>query len=313
MLNDLSPEEASELRRRWRMILGPEAEEPLCDESPGNGGEASPGGSGENDGGSGRLLDDRDRQRDGLLVHLYGREHQGRTYGDDGPRRGCREASRYTVPRWLSGIRTLFPRSTVETLQRQALERYGMYELLTDPEMLQHAPADMDTVRVLMQFRSMLGDRALAQARRLIRKVVAELEERLARRVRNAILGPRLRQQHGGAPTLANLDWHTTLRRNLKHYRPELGVIVPERFWFWRRHSKKLPWDLILLVDQSGSMLDSVINSAVLAAIFYGLQTLRARLVLFDTRVVDVSERIGDPVEVMCTPLHCLREILSLG
>jgi len=297
MLTDLSSEEGAELLRRWRLILGPAAEDGL------GSGAATSGESGtqqtEQQGRRRPVLGDRDRQRDGLLEHLYGREHAKRVYETGGPRRAGRESSGLSVPQWLAGVRALFPRSTAETIQRQALERYGMRELLVDPEVLRQAPADLETVRLLIQYRSLLSDTAMGEARRLIRKVVAELEERLTRRVRNSILGPRLRQEHGGASMLSNLDWATTLRRNLKHYQPELGVVIPERLWFWRRQRRRLPWDLILLVDQSGSMLSSVIHSAVIAAVFHGLRVLRTRLVLFDTRVVDVSERVGDPVELL--------------
>ncbi|MBK1721271.1 VWA domain-containing protein [Thiocystis violacea] len=297
MLTDLSSEEGGELLRRWRLILGPAAEETL--------GSGFGSGSGAEDaaaasaGQARPLLADRDRQRDALLEHLYGREHAQRVFESTGARRAGQTSSGLSVPRWLAGVRALFPQSTAETLQRQALERYGMRELLVDPRVLRQAPADLDTVRLLIQFRALLSDQAMGEARRLIRTVVAALDERLARRARNSILGPRLRQEHGGARMLANLDWATTLRRNLKHYQPELGVVIPERLWFWRRQRRQLSWDLILLVDQSGSMLSSVIHSAVLAAVFHGLRVLRTRLVLFDTRVVDVSERIGDPVEVL--------------
>lgn len=272
----------SELIRRWRLTLGPYAEQ---DKSSN--------------------LNNADQERDRLLDYLYRREYQDRQYDndaqdDDYDRRGGREASRLTAPQWLNRVRELFPRSTSETLQRQALERYGLDQLLTDPEVLEKATPSMDLVRTLIQCRSLLPPAAMGAARRLIRKVVNDLEKKLAQKVRNSIIGPRRRGLHGNRAQLSNLDWAKTLRHNLKHYDPESQSLVLERLYFWQRERLKVRWDVIVLVDQSGSMLDSVINSAVLASIFTGLQNvLRTRLILFDTQVVDVSDHIGDPVEVL--------------
>ena len=278
-----------ELRRRWRLILGHYGE---CG-STHDGGDGDGGG----DGPASPELTDTDRQRDQTLDYLYSREYSGRQELDG--RQGGREASRLTAPRWLSQVRELFPRATAETLQRQALERYGLDELLTDPEVLERATPSLDLVRTLISCRSLLPAAAMGAARRIIRRVVHDLEEKLAQQVCNAILGSRRRGVHGGRPNLANLDWQTTLRRNLKNYDSDYDTLVLQRLYFLQRQQRKLRWDIIVLVDQSGSMLDSVIHSAVLAAIFTGLQTLRTRLVLFDTQVVDISDRVGDPVEVL--------------
>lgn len=278
---------SEELRRRWRLILGPYSEQPLSQQPLG---------------GKGQCLDGTDQQREQALDYLYEREYEDREYGADDSadsRQGGRGASRLNAPRWLSKVRELFPHSTAETLQKQALERYGLDELLTDPAVLEQATPSLDLVRTLLSCRSLLPPAAMSSVRRIIHQVVRELEQKLAQKVRNSIMGVRLRGQHGGRPSLANLDWPTTLRRNLKHFNREQDTLVLERLFFLQRQQRKLRWDIIVLVDQSGSMLDSVIHSAVLAAIFTSLQTLRTRLVLFDTSVVDVSEQIGDPVEVL--------------
>ena len=273
-----------EMRRRWRLILGPHGDSVL--------GEQAVNGQG---------LGASDQQRDQALDYLYGREYQGREYGsgDSENRYGGSEASRLAAPRWLGQVRELFPRSTAEILQKQALERYGLEELLSDPQVLEQAKPCMDLLRTLLSCRSLLPDGAMSQVRRIIRQVVQELEQKLAQKVRNNIMGVRLRGQHGGRPSLANLDWPTTVRRNLKHFNRDHDTLVLERLFFLQRQRCKLRWDVIIIVDQSGSMLDSVIHSAVLAGIFTSLQTLRTRLILFDTQVVDVSELIGDPVEVL--------------
>ncbi len=284
----------AELNRRWRLILGPYADESAT----------STGTNSANDQSFDDNLSPSDQERDRLLNYLYHREYQQRQYdsnsaGEDSERHGGRERSHLTAPQWLGKVRELFPKSTGETLQRQALERYGLDQLLTDPEVLEQATPSLELVRTLLSCRSLLPPSAMAAVRRLIRKVVADLEKKLAQKVRNAIIGPRQRGLHGGRPQMSNLDWATTLRRNLKHYDSERQTLALERLYFWQRERRKLRWDIIVLVDQSGSMLDSVIYSAVLAAIFTGLQTLRTRLILFDTSVVDVSDQIGDPVEVL--------------
>lgn len=272
----------TDLLQRWRLILGPGAE---------GGGQGQGGGA---DGTT--VLGAADGQRDRMLEYLYGREYDERRYIGRG---AGRERSTLSAPQWLSGVRELFPRSTAEAMQRQALERYGLSELLADPQVLAQATPSMDLVRTLIACRSLLPDACMAEARRLIRRVVQELEARLSRSLRDRVRGRRQRGRHGGRPSLAALDWPTTLRRNLKHYDPESGSIVLERLYFNARHRRQLPWELILLVDQSGSMVDSVIHAAVTAAIFSGLSVLNTRLVLFDTQVVDVSDRLGDPVDVL--------------
>ncbi|GBC60565.1 VWA domain-containing protein [Desulfonema ishimotonii] len=275
-----------EALRRWRLILGPYGDDALADAA------------GAGQGKKGALLNGEDVRRDRVLHYLYGREYKDRQADADG-REGGAGASRMSVPHWLGQVRRLFPRSTVETLQRHALERYEMTALLTDPEVLEKATPSVELVRTLISFRSLLPPASMTAARKVIRAVVRELEEKLARKVRNAIQGPRCRHRHGGRPGIHNLDWKTTIRRNIRHFQPSEGTLVPEHLYFFQRSKRRLPWDIFILVDQSGSMLDSVIHSAVLAAIFYGLSSLRARLILFDTQVVDLTDRVDDPVEVL--------------
>ena len=274
-----SSDSHSELRRRWQLMLGHYSQNEL----------GAPSGQGS--------MNAADANRDRLLAYLYDREYHNRQY--EGQRSGGRGASPMTAPEWLNEVRELFPRSSCEILQRQALERYGMQALLTDPAVLAQATPSMELVQTLISCRALLPDASLDAARWIIRQVIADIEKRLAQRVRNAITGARRRSGHGGQASLANLDWASTVRGNLKNYDRELNTLVLERLYFWQRQQRQMRWDIIVLVDQSGSMLDSVIHSAVLAAIFTGLQNLRTRLVLFDTQVVDVSDRIGDPVDVL--------------
>jgi len=307
----------SENLRRWRLILGEHSEQSLTE--PGQQGQGASNRSADQPkllqrfspgSGSSKLLSRTDQRRDKALQYLYQREYQQRDAAginedeeDDLDsllgRFAGRGGSRLTAPTWLRQVRELFPSSTAQTLQKQALERYGLDELITDPEVLESATPSLDLVGILIAYRSLLPAQTMTMARRIIRKVVNQLEEKLRQKVRNALLGPRQRQHHGGRPSLANLDWPTTLRRNLKHYDQQYDTVVLERLFFFQRNRRQLRWDIIVVVDQSGSMHDSVIHSAVLAAIFTSVDSLRTRLILFDTSVVDITDQVGDPVEVL--------------
>lgn len=291
----------TELERRWRLILGPAAESgDACGaranhSTPGEDASNTPGAQGEAQAQAAMLSAD-DAERDQLLDALYGREYAQR---DVRTRQGGRHSAGLNAPVWLHGVRTLFPARTAEYLQREGLQRYGLSELLADPQVLAQATPDMALVRLLINCRSLLPSASMGEARRLVRKVIADLEQRLSRSVRAHFAPRRLRGVHGGARRLSELDWPPTLRRNLRHYDAEADTLVLRQLFFHARQRRHLPWELVLLVDQSDSMLDSVIHAAVLAAVLCGLRTLRTRLVLFDTRIVDLGDQLQDPVEVL--------------
>ncbi len=289
--------------RRWRLILGPAADGDANgqDHAQSNAGGAADADAGGSAGGAagavrGPRLDAADAERDRLLDALYGREYALR---ERASRRGGRNSAGLDAPRWLQGVRTLFPARTAEYLQREGLQRYGLGELLSDPRVLAQARPDMALVHLLIACRSLLPPAAMGEARRLIRQVIAELEQRLARSVRTRFAARRLRGVHGGARRLSELDWPTTLRRNLRHYDVEADALALHRLYFHARRRRHLPWELVLLVDQSGSMLDSIIHAGVLASVLCGLDTLKTRLVLFDTRIVDLGDQLQDPVETL--------------
>lgn len=313
-------EHMRERLRRWRLVLGPATEAgtttgPQPGASPQGGAEAAMPADGH-------LLDADDRRRDALLDALYSREYDSREYdarehdvhgedtdgfdafahwnrGPGGSRRGGRRSRGLDAPEWLRGVRNLFPARTAEYLQREGLQRYGLVELLADPQVLARATPDMALVRTLIACRSLLPDAAMAEARRIIRRVTADLEQRLAREVRARLAPRRLRGAHGGPRKLSELDWPRTLRRNLRHYDIDADALVLRELHFHARQQRHLPWELVLLVDQSGSMLDSVIHAAVLASVLCGVRSLKTRLVLFDTRIVDLGDQLQDPAETL--------------
>jgi Mg-chelatase subunit ChlD len=214
-------------------------------------------------------------------------------------RQSGRGGSRLTPARWLGQVRELFPQSAVDILQQQAVERYGLVSLLTDAEIMRQTPPSLDLVRTLIQYQSHLSGQAKAEARRIIRQVVKDIEERIRAHLINAVRGPRNRHRLGGRPALANVHWPATVKHNLPHYNLELDALVLEKVQFSQRQKRSLRWDIFIVVDQSGSMLDSVIHSAVVAAIFGGISSLSTHYLVFDTQVVDLSERLDDPVEIL--------------
>jgi Mg-chelatase subunit ChlD len=237
------------------------------------------------------------------LDFLYSREYRGRGVRDadqlNGPRGASLDPSQLTVPHWLSEVRELFPKETVALIEKHALDRYGMTELVTDPEILRRLEPSFELLKILLTFRGHLQGEVLNEARRVITAVVEEIKQRLITEIRRAFSGRRNRFQHSNLKMAQNLDWRGTIRKNLKNFDTRRKQIAVEQVLFFSRIQRRLPWRIILCVDQSGSMASSVIYSAVMAGILSGLPLIDVKLVVFDTSVVDLSEHIDDPVELL--------------
>jgi len=233
------------------------------------------------------------------LDFLYSREYEGRGVREEKDRTGTLDPSQLTVPRWLSEVRELFPKDTVALIEKHALDRYGLTELVTDPEILRRLEPNFDLLKMLLTFRGHLKGEVLNEARRVIRNVVEEIKQRLATEVRRAFSGRRNRFQHSNLKMAQNLDWRGTIRKNLKNFDRQRQQIAVEQVLFFSRIQRRLPWRIILCVDQSGSMAGSVIYSAVMAGILSGLPLIDVKLIAFDTAVVDLSGYVEDPVELL--------------
>ena len=233
------------------------------------------------------------------LDFLYSREYEGRGVREEKDRTGTLDPSQLTVPRWLSEVRELFPKDTVALIEKHALDRYGLTELVTDPEILRRLEPNFDLLKMLLTFRGHLKGEVLNEARRVIRNVVEEIKQRLATEVRRAFSGRRNRFQHSNLKMAQNLDWRGTIRKNLKNFDRQRQQIAIEQVLFFSRIQRRLPWRIILCVDQSGSMAGSVIYSAVMAGILNGLPLIDVKLIAFDTAVVDLSGHVEDPVELL--------------
>ena len=262
--------------RRWRLALGRYAERSL------------PGG-----------LDARGRRMDQTLDALYGRELEARGVRGAKSGTGSLDASQLTRLRWLGDARALFPASVFETLQGHALGRYQLHDLLDDPRTLRSLTPNPDLLKALMAMKGQASPAVQAAIRELARRVVEDIMRRLRGSVSRAFSGAPNRFRRSQFKAMANFDWRSTIRENLRHFDPERQAIIAQRLHFYSRVRRRLPWTLVLCIDQSGSMLDSVIHSAVMAAILAGLPALKLHLVVFDTSVVDLSERVDDPVEVL--------------
>ncbi|WP_067494291.1 VWA domain-containing protein [Actinoplanes sp. TFC3] len=234
--------------------------------------------------------------RDAALDWLYGRD------GDNDQRdvrRGGNEAANLTTVDWLNDINRLFPRETIERLQRDAVERYEITDIVTDAAVLQTIAPNPALLRAVLQTKHLMNPEVLRLARRIVEAVVRDLMAKMATEVRAAFTGTRARRPSRWKQA-RDFDMTKTLRANLGHYQPgerRLYVETPHFFSRTRKHVEQ--WQVILLVDQSGSMVDSVIHSAVTAACLWGLPGVRTYLVAFDTSVVDLTSEVDDPVELL--------------
>jgi len=275
-----SEEERSsdERRRRWRLILGAPAE------SAGY-----------------RPLGDEDAARDSALAALY--NTQDRPAGAAGrtpkTRAGGLGGSAPAVARWLGDIRRYFPTTVVRVMQTDAMERLGLRRLLLEPELLEAVEPDVSLVATLLGLRTVIPERSRQSARDVVRTVTDQLERRLARKTRVAVRGALDRAARTRRPRRADIDWGRTIHANLRHYQPAYRTVIPERLVGYARSQQSMQRDLILAVDQSGSMGASVVYASVFGAVLAGLRALRTRLVVFDTSVVDLTAQLADPVDVL--------------
>ncbi|AFZ67725.1 vWA domain-containing protein [Deinococcus peraridilitoris] len=257
--------------RRWRLVLG--------------GGDAD-GIGGE--GPSGDLLSQIDLGMDGALEALYGERG----------RRGGLGGSAPSVARWLGDIRSYFPSSVVRVMQQDALERLNLHAMLLEPELLESFEPDLKLATTLMALKGVMPDHVKDTARVVVRRVVADLEARLSEPMRQAVTGSLNRASRNSRPRHQEIDWGRTIRANLKHYQPQHRTVIPERRLGYGRGRRSLR-DVVLCLDQSGSMASSIVYAGVFGAVMASLSAVSTRLVAFDTSVVDLSENLEDPVDVL--------------
>ncbi len=254
----------SEKSRRWHLILG----------------------------GDDEALSDLDRRLSQALTALY---------GDDGDKKAGLGRSAPKVAKWLGDIREFFPSSVVQVVQKDAFERLGLKQMLLEPEFLSAMEADVHLVADLVSLRSAMPEKTLDTARQVIKKVVDELLKKLENKTQETIRGAVNKSKRTHRPRFNDIDWGRTIQSNLRHYQTQYKTVVPETLvGFMRQHRKLTDLDeVILCVDQSGSMATSVVYSAVFAAVMASIPAVKTRLVCFDTVVLDLTDELADPVQVL--------------
>jgi Mg-chelatase subunit ChlD len=237
-------------------------------------------------------LSERDSRISAALDALYTTQRKGR---------GGLGASAPRVSRWLGDIREFFPTPVVQVIQKDAFERLNLKSLMLEPEFLATLEADVHLIADLISLRSAIPEKTKETARMVVRKVVNELLKRLEHKTQEAVRGALNRSHRTRRPRSADIDWRRTIAANLRHYQPQHGTIVPETLVGHQRRSRTRAnlHHVTLCVDQSGSMASSVVYSSIFAAVMASIPGIKTQLVCFDTAVVDLTEQLSDPVEVL--------------
>ena len=262
---------------RWRLILGAETEESF---------------SGMGGGGLSR----EELLMDAALGAIYG--GPGESFGGSGGG-GGKGPSSPLISKWLGDLRSLFDPETVAVVQNDAIERKGLKQLLLEPELLDTLEPDLNLASTLLMLKDQIPKKSKESARAFIRKIVEEINRLLENDMRRAVTAALNRRAHSPLPSAAALDFPYTIRRNLKNYNKELGAILPERVWFFDRSSRVNRWHVILDIDQSGSMGQSILYSSVMACVLASMSAVRTSVVAFDTQIMDLTPLCADPVDLL--------------
>ncbi len=248
---------------RWKLILGPSSDkaEPL-------------------------KLEQKQEELDDLLNAIYGDK--------DKPGFG---KSTNKIKKWLDGIRLNFPTEVVQIMQADALERQGVKEMLLEPELLGKVEPSVNLVATILQLQHLIPDKTKAVARSLVQRLVHEIEKKLKAKIQFAIQTATKLHSTPASPSSSNIDWKKTIYRNLKNYRPEIPAIIPNQ-WYGFKKGYKLP-EIIILVDKSESMIQSMIYAAIISSILASLKSIRTQFIYFDTEITDLTDKYLDPVDIM--------------
>ena len=261
----MSAMEDESLIRKWRLILG----------------------GAKDSEGTGLALGGRDLEMDKALEALYDSERSG-GLGPSSP----------NVTRWLGDIRSFFPNTVVQVMQKDALKRLNLTQMLFEKETLETVEADVHLVATLMTLSRVIPDKTKATARQVVRKVVDALLAKLTQPMQQAVAGSLNRSVRNRRPRHNEMNWKETIRRNLKHYQPEYKTVIPEiRIGYGRKRTALK--EVVLCLDQSGSMGTSVVYSGIFGSVMASIPALKTRMVVFDTAVADLTEELSDPVELL--------------
>ncbi|WP_018121851.1 VWA domain-containing protein [Wohlfahrtiimonas chitiniclastica] len=259
--------------RRWRLILGDNASTL----------EAAP-------------LSDSEQIMDQALGLIY----EGNGQDDSSARSAGRGASSPKLAKWLVDVRNHFPKDVVSVIQADAIERKGLTQLLLEPESLQNVTPDINMVSNLLALKDAIPEKSKDSARALIKAVVDQIMKKMETDLRRAVTGVVNKKAHTPIANFSSTDWKRTIERNLKNYDVATKRLIPERFFFFERSQKQKNWTVILDIDQSGSMYESIIYSSIMGAIFASMPVLETHVVAFDTNIMDLTELCrNDPVDAL--------------
>ena len=250
--------------RKWRLILGQQAD-PAKD----------------------ILLEGEMNRMDEIMEALY-----------DSDRKGGLGNSSPNINTWLGDIRKYFPKSVVQIIQKDALERIGLQQMLMEPELLESAEPDVNLAATILSLNKALPAKTRATAKAIVQKVVEEIEKKIKNPMQEAVKGALSRSVRNRRPKHNEIDWNRTILKNLKTYQEDLNTIIPEHLIGFGKKNQSLK-KVILLVDQSGSMATSMVYSGIFGAVMATLRSMKTHMVVFDTSVVDLTENLNDPVDLL--------------
>lgn len=266
---------------RWRLILGSFAEDNL-------------------------EIDDKYSEIDKTLNFLYDREYsQNNEYNlnsqndSNYKKRFGKEKSALTVPKWISKVKKLFPKETVEIMQKHALEKYKLTEILTNKNILKEIEPNIELLKNILVFKDTMSKNVKKLAFDIVKKIVEDIKKKMETEIKKAFYGKKLPNSTNTNKIFKNLDIKKTIRYNLKNYNYKDKKIFVDKLFFNQNIKKYNPWNIIILIDESGSMLDSVIYSSIMASIFVNLPYLSIKLIIFDISIVDLSEYIKEPIDIL--------------
>lgn len=264
--------------RRWRLILGSEAQKRM--EGMGDGPD----------------LSQEDLMMDTALDAIYNRDMKFGFGGGAG-----KGASSPQISRWLGDVRTLFDKDIVKIIQSDAMERCGLKQLIFEPELLENIEPDMHMASMILTLKDQIPKQSKENAREFIRKIVEQINALLETDLKRAVTASINRKLHSPIPSVSALDFQTTIRKGIKDYNTKLKKIIPQKYYFFERSATTAAnkYTVILDIDQSGSMGESVIYSSIMSCILASMSAIKTKVVAFDTNIVDLSEKCEDPIDLL--------------
>ena len=264
--------------RRWRLILGSEAQKRM--EGMGDGPD----------------LSQEDLMMDTALDAIYNRDMKFGFGGGAG-----KGASSPQISRWLGDVRTLFDKDIVKIIQSDAMERCGLKQLIFEPELLENIEPDMHMASMILTLKDQIPKKSKENAREFIRKIVEQINALLETDLKRAVTASINRKLHSPIPSASALDFQTTIRKGIKDYNVKLKKIIPQKYYFFERSATTAAnkYTVILDIDQSGSMGESVIYSSIMSCILASMSAIKTKVVAFDTNIVDLSEKCEDPIDLL--------------